>query len=146
MRRAPSLPIWIGLLGLLAPGLPGCDRGGAGPSGKSFTLTVEGPSTGKPGEPMAATVRVIPGKGYKVNLEFPTKLQVTGPAETTMPKKTLTAKDAARYTAEELLMKPSFTLARPGSQTFKGQLAFSVCTEQLCELKTEAVTWVAEAK
>jgi hypothetical protein len=128
------------------PGAEGTEGKEAPPKGKPYTLTVEKPAPGRAGEAMTATVKVVPGGGYKMNLEFPTKLTVNGPPEADPKTRTLTAKDAAKLTHAELLLRPAFTVPKAGSYKFEGQLNFSVCTEQLCEIKTEAVTWVAAAQ
>ncbi len=111
------------------------------PAGPSYRLEVAGPEQGKPGEAIRARIKVTPGEGYKVNLEYPTKLELQGPAGGAPGKVVLTAKQATRLTEAELLMEPSFTVQAPGEHPFSGELRFSVCTDKLCEFKKLAVKW-----
>jgi hypothetical protein len=123
-------------------GLVGCDTASSAAGDvKPYALTVKGPASGKLNAPLVATIRVLPKGGYKMNLEFPTKLKVAGPASATPPQLELTAKQAAKLTKAELLLKPTFKVNAPGVHAFAGTLRFSVCTEKLCELKSEAVKW-----
>lgn len=138
------------LAGLLALGLGACKKSGEGDSapagGPPYQLTVTGPEGGSVGEPLKAQVQVEPRGGYKVNLEFPTKLEVKGPAGATPEAVTLRGKDAAQLTEARLLLEPTFTVAGAGEHRFSGTLKFSVCTEKLCEIKNEEVSWVAKVQ
>lgn len=111
--------------------------------GEPFKLSVQPPAPGKVGGQFEAGVTVVPQGGYKVNLEYPTKLQITGPEAASPRGVTLTAKQAAKLTEAEMLFKPSFKISSAGDHTFKGALRFSVCTEKQCEIKNEKVKWVA---
>ena len=109
-----------------------------------YTLTVTPPAPGKVGTPLVAAVKVTPAEGYKVNLEYPTKLEITSPKGGNPDKVVLKAKQAAELTEKVLLLKPSFKMPRTGDHIFKGKLKFSVCTEKLCEIKKKKVQWVAK--
>lgn len=109
----------------------------------SYTLTVKDPTPVKAGNPAAATVQVVPKGPYKINLEFPLKLKVSGPASATPRELQLTGKQAAKLTKAELVLRPSFKVGAAGSHPFKGTLRFSVCTDAQCEIKSEAVSWTA---
>jgi hypothetical protein len=114
---------------------------GSGGKGKSFDLTVKGLSFGKGGASAVAAIQVIPKGGYKMNLEFPLKLKVSGPPAAKPRELEMTAKQATKLTKALLIMKPVFTLTTPGAHAFKGTLRFSICTEKQCEIKTETLTW-----
>lgn len=107
---------------------------------ESFKLTVEAPG-GKVGEQLAATVKVVPRGVYKVNLEYPHKLQVTAPEASSPKALKLTTKDA-KLSEAELSFKPAFKLSAAGDHTFEGKVRFSVCTKKQCEIKAEKVKWV----
>jgi hypothetical protein len=128
------------LLVLAAP--PGCSRG----KGQSYELEVTPPDAGRPGQVLKARVLVRPARGFKINREYPSKLQVSGPAAASPTSLELSAAQATRLDDEELLMEPGFSLPAPGEYTFSGKLKFSVCTEELCEFKELPVKWVARVE
>jgi hypothetical protein len=147
MRRRSlfAFPPLFLALALAVPVLGACNakHGGAQAPGPSFALTVEPPGEGRTGEELAATVRVVPRGRYKINLEYPTKLKVQGPAAATPGEATLTAKQAAKLDASVILFKPAFRLKAAGNHAFSGKIRFSVCTEEQCEIKNEKVAWTA---
>jgi len=113
------------------------------PQGEPFSLSIQPPAAGPVGGAFQAEVKVVPRGGYKVNLEYPTRLQVKGPAGVSPGEATLGAKQAATLTAAEILFRPAFKIDAPGDHAFEGSLRFSVCTDKQCEIKNEKVKWVA---
>jgi hypothetical protein len=126
----------------------GCARSTAVAAGAAtHELKVVAPAPAKLGEQTTATIRVLPKKPYKINLEFPLKLKLGGPAGAVTPTELqLGVKQAAKLSKEELLLKPSFTLQKSGSHAIKGSLRFSVCTDAQCEIKQEAVSFTIATK
>ncbi len=108
-----------------------------------YAITIKAPDPATVGDPVVATIQVVPRGPYKINLEFPFKLQVTGGTSVSPQALEMTAKEAATLTTSELLLRPTFKVAVAGAHRFKGRLRFSVCTDKLCEIKTEAVSWIA---
>jgi len=159
MRSNNATWVLVALLALMTPGChkkKGSGKGSASAGlgersakaggGPSYTLQVTAPEGSKVGEALRAKIRVTPAGEFKMNLEYPTKLQVQGPAGVAVPERqVLKAKQATRNTEAELLLEPSFKVNAAGSHAFTGALRFSVCTEQLCEFKNIAVKWVAKA-
>ena len=115
-------------------------------AGASFALSVEGPPVGQANQELVATVRVTPMNGYKVNLEYPTKLQIKGPAAATPREQTLTRAKAVKHSEAGILFRPAFKISAAGSHSFEGAIRFSVCTKSQCEIKNEKVKWVATAE
>jgi hypothetical protein len=142
--RLRALPAVLFLLGVAV--LVGCQQQTASAEAKPYAIAVKGPAAGKVGAALAATIQVTPKGEYKMNLEFPTKLKVSGPAAASPQQLELTAKQATKLTKAELLLKPTFKVSAAGSHTFKGTLRFSVCTEKQCEIKTEPVSWTVAVK
>ena len=132
---------------------PGCkqrsDDGGGGESGQSdgkpYRISIDSPAGGV-GEMLTATVKLEPRAPYKVNLEYPTKLTVSGPAAAAPRSLRLTAKDAARLDEKAGVFRPSVKLREGGKHDFSAIFKFSVCTKELCELLSEKLTWTASAK
>ena len=116
------------------------------PPGESFALSVKAPEEGKVGQELVASVQVVPKGPYKVNMEYPTKLEVKGPATAEPTQESLAKKQAVRHTTSEILFKPAFKLKEAGDYAFEGELRFSVCTKKQCEIKREKVKWVAKVK
>lgn len=145
------------LLFLLAHSFFACQRqskqGGEGEAepasaqpGPAYVLTVDPPKPGPAAQPARAQVRVVPKGVYKINLEYPAKLQINGPASASPQAFSLTNKDATQHSEAMLEFSPQVTFSEPGQYEFRGELKFSVCTAVQCEMKTEKVAWKAEIK
>ena len=109
--------------------------------GDNYTLTVTPPAEGKVGQKAGAVVQVLPGNGFKINLEYPTKLTVSGPTGATPQKLELSAKQATALLEHELKFRPAFTVTSAGTFRFAGKLKFSVCTKKLCHFHDLPVAW-----
>ena len=144
-----SNKLWLLALPLL---LVACNKGQAGGAGgttkqeETYTLTVVPPGAGAGGAELAARVRVVPRGGYKVNLEYPTKLSLKGSAGAAPAAPVITAKQAARMTKSELLMTPAVKASQAGTHAVTAELKFSVCTDQVCEFKSVPLSWSVTAK
>jgi hypothetical protein len=110
------------------------------PAAPAFKIEVAAPE-GKVGQELSAEVKVVPTGEYKINLEYPHKLKVSGPAAAAPREAALAAKDA-KISKAALRFKPTFKLSSAGDHAFTGKLRFSVCTEKQCEIKAEKVKWV----
>ncbi len=112
----------------------------------TYDLKIAEPPAAKAGELATATIRVVPKKPYKMNLEFPLKLKLGGPDSVAPRELQLGVKQAAKLSKDELLLKPAFKLLKGGSHAIKGTLRFSVCTDAQCEIKQEAISFTTSAK
>ena len=126
--------------------ISGCKKDGDGPgvAEKPYAIQVTPPAEGKIGSPLTARVRMEPRGKYKVNLEYPAKLEVMGPMGAAPMRQTIAKGDASALTERELIMDASFVIGKGGEHKFSGKLNFSVCTDALCELKSEDVTWTVK--
>ena len=113
---------------------------------KLYQLRVTPPAVVASGEPSTATISVTPRAPYKINLEYPIKLFLRAPPPITPATRTLGPTDAATFSAEALLLRPSLTLPTAGTFAIEGELRFSVCTESQCELLREPLRWRASAR
>ena len=132
----------------LAGGLTicGCDKkksaqAGDVQEGDNYTLTITPPGAGKVGQPVAAVVQVLPKNGFKINLEYPTRLTATGPTGASPAKLSLSAKKAAALLEQELKFRPTFKVTTAGTHRFSGKLKFSVCTDELCYFHEPPIAW-----
>ena len=113
---------------------------------KSFRFTIELPRKAAAGKPAEVTVRLRPKGRYKINMDFPFKLSVTPPAGASMGKKVLTKKDAERYTEKEARLRVPFTPSIKGKLRFGAECRFAICIAEACFPRTEALTWIVEAR
>jgi len=113
---------------------------------KRYRIGVIAPKGVPKGGTAIAAVSLKALEPYKVNLEYPLKLTVTGPSDVEPQTEVMGKKDAALFNKREVVLKPSCTVSNSGEHTFKAELRFSVCTAELCELKTEKLTWVARVE
>lgn len=118
----------------------------AAASGASFTVVVTPPSPGKVNTPVVAAVKLEPKNGYKINLEYPTKLTVQAPGGAVPASQVLAQKDAKRFAAAEAVFAPQTTFSAAGEHRVAATFKFSVCTDKVCEMKTEKLSWTASVK
>lgn len=143
------------LIAVFAVGLPSCKQdapptnaaaGQATASGAPFEVTVTPPAPATVGAAVAATVRLVPKNGYKVNLEYPTKLTVQAPAAGAPQSQELAKKEATKLTAAEAVFTPKTTFSAAGEHRVAATFKFSVCTDKVCEMKSEKLSWTAAIK
>jgi hypothetical protein len=94
----------------------------------------------------SATISVEPTDGFKMNLEYPTKVTLKAPDGVTLEKSKLSAKDASKLDKTGAVFNVAFTASEPGKKTVTGELRFAVCTDNECLPKTEAVSFVVDAQ
>jgi hypothetical protein len=117
------------------------------------TLAVIVPADAKAGAEAVARITVTPGKGYHVNTEYPTKLQLTPPSGVALPKAEFTAGghdkakgDAAELAEQGLVFAVKMTPSASGSYTINGKFKFAVCDASQCLPKKEAISIIVAAK
>ncbi|MDX2091678.1 MAG: hypothetical protein SFX73_27705 [Kofleriaceae bacterium] len=116
-------------------------------------LSVENPGEAKAGSEVTAKIVVTPTTAYKVNTEFPTKLEIKTPEGVTVAKAEQKAGgpdkakgDAEAFGERELAFTVKLTPAQAGNFTVNGTLKFAVCDKDTCLPKKEAVTIAFAAK
>lgn len=113
---------------------------------KSYRIELSPPREGKAGDSLVATVTLVPLGGYKVNQEYPTKLSATAASGVQPASLTLKKTEAASFSEKGAVFKPAFVAAAAGKYRVDATFKFSVCTEKVCELKSEKLHWFAAAK
>jgi hypothetical protein len=111
----------------------------------SFTVKVDVPPA-KHGERAVVKVHVVPGKGYHMNLEFPTALSMAATDGVTVEKTKQTGKEAARLVEAGLDFDVALTASAAGNKVMNGDLKFAVCSATSCDPKREKVSFTVEAK
>lgn len=117
------------------------------------TIAIVAPSDARAGAEAVARIIVTPGKGYHVNTEYPTKLQLTAPSGVALGKSEFTAggHDKAKGDADELAEQSlafavKLTPSASGSYTINGKFKFAVCDVSQCLPKKEAIAITVAAK
>lgn len=118
----------------------------AGETDASFALVVEQPAAVAPGAAATLRVRVTPGKGYKMNAEFPTKLTLEPTAGVELDKSSLVLADAEKFDDHQLVFAVKATPAAAGSYNVTGKIKFAVCTDATCDPKKRNVAFAVTAK
>lgn len=110
-------------------------------SDKTYTFKVVAPSQSAPGKPITVGVEVVPKTGWKMNMDFPTKLQITAPDTATVKGGEQAKEDAAEFVNHHALWTAEVTPAAAGSKELSVELRFAVCTATTCVPKREQATW-----
>ena len=118
----------------------------APPDAKNFALSVQAPATSEVGKVARARVKLEPGTGYKINKQYPIKLEVTPPGGVDVERKTLRAADAVRLDAQQALFEVAFTAKEAGRKELRAVLGFSVCTPKACLVKKEPLAFSTDVR
>jgi len=100
--------------------------------------SAEGPFT--PGKPGSFDITIRPKKEYHLNLEFPTSVSLEAPEAILLDSEKLGKKDAAVFGEELIRFKVPFTPAAAGAHPVKSEVAFAICTPEICVPKKETLT------
>jgi hypothetical protein len=111
----------------------------------SFKLATEQAAPASAGTESVARLVVHPGPGYKMNLEFPTKLTLEPPAGVTLAKTVLEPADAESFSEKGLAFAVKMSATSAGDYTIPATLKFAVCTEATCDPKKQKVALVLKA-
>jgi len=118
---------------------------GGGETEKEYSLQID-PEEAKVGQESKVSIRVIPQGEWHMNLEYPTKLEITPPAGTTVAKPKLAKADAIKLDEQSCEFAISFTPSEAGDKTFTGEFKFAVCQEEACVPKTEKLEFQVAVK
>lgn len=117
----------------------------AKPEEKNYLVKVI-PGEATAGQPATTIVQVTPTPGYKMNLEFPSKMKLTANDKVTAPKLEFSGPDA-EITEQALKFKVAYTANAAGKVDLAGAADFSVCNENACKLiRGEEVAWAVNVK
>jgi hypothetical protein len=119
---------------------------GPGKITDSYALEFKLPKDGKANATLTTAVTLEPRGEYKINMQYPFRLTVEGPADATPAKVVLQKKDAKKFGEKGVEVHHATKLPKAGEHRFSAEVKFSVCTKKHCELKTEKLTWVAKVQ
>lgn len=112
----------------------------------TYVVTVDGPQ-GKAGQDSKVSIVVKPKTGWKLNMDFPTKLKVEPPVGVTVAKKTLKKADAVEFSEKKgATWALSYKANDAGTKAFSGVLRFAVCTDATCDPKKAELAFNVQVK
>ncbi len=111
-------------------------------AGEHFTLEVRQVPAGAAGE-RAAELSIVPAAGYKVNLEYPTRVQLSATGGLTLPKPVLARSDAREMSKERARFLLPFVAPAGAKGELAAEVRFSVCNDRQCDLGHETLRWPA---
>ncbi|MCG3172405.1 MAG: hypothetical protein GMKNLPBB_00557 [Myxococcota bacterium] len=89
-------------------------------------------SPAQPGAPAQLPVRIIPAAGYKMNADYPLRLEVAGHDAVNFANLKLTASDIRDKSAAEWEIPITYTPKTPGEHKTRAKLKYSVCNPESC--------------
>jgi hypothetical protein len=112
----------------------------------SYTLTLDAPDRLASGAEGTVRVSVVPKKGWKMNKEFPTKLEVQAPAGVEVTKAEQRVEDAERFEDAGATWAIKFKSTQAGAKSFQAKFKFAVCTDATCDPKKQELAWVVNVE
>ena len=119
-----------------------------GVSKEQFEVSVKTPRETKVGEAAEAEITVLPKAGYKINLKYPSELELKRGSEgLTLPRKSFEKAHAKELTEARLRFVVAFTTTSAGTKVAHGELGFSVCTPKICITEPDfCIAWEVTAR
>jgi hypothetical protein len=120
--------------------------GGGAQADTSYSINLEAPKTLDKGTEGVVRVNVVPGTGWKMNKEFPLKLQVKAPEGVTLAKDKQSLEDAEKFEDKGATFAVKFKADSPGQKSFEADFRFAVCTDATCDPKRQTLAWVVDVQ
>lgn len=111
-----------------------------------YTLRLLYPPNLASGASGVARVVLTTKTGWKLNDEYPLKLQISPPTGTKVSKNTQSRTDATKWTKHAAEWQVQITASDAGAKPFSGKFKFAVCTDTTCDPKKELLAWVVNVK
>src|SRR6187401_766208 len=97
--------------------------------GEGYSIAVSTPRECKPGAAVTATVVVRPRAGWKLNTEYPFKLELTPAAGVTVAKPVLKKDDARRFAESGVDVDVVMTAGKAGPADVAATIKFATCDD-----------------
>ncbi|MBK9070086.1 MAG: hypothetical protein IPL79_03635 [Myxococcales bacterium] len=104
-----------------------------------FTISLTNPGHAAPGATVTAKVTALPGKGYKINKEFPATLQLDPTAGVAFSPARIERSAALVDNDHELTFGVQMSATAKGDYAVKGLLKFAMCDDANCMPKKQAI-------
>ena len=144
---------WLATLGAMV--VIACSNTSESPGGAAevpsqdrepYRLEIKAPAKAQVGQEARTEIVVTPGAGYKINVEYPAKLTLSKVPEGTKVASTTITKSKMNVEKTRLVVPVAFTPEGPGAKQFEGELRFSVCNPESCQMPRETVSWTTSAE
>lgn len=112
----------------------------------SYALVLDAPERVASGAEGTVRISVVPKKGWKMNKEFPTKLEVQAPAGVEVTKAEQRVADAERFEDAGATWAVKFKATEAGAKSFQAKFKFAVCTDATCDPKKQELAWVVNVQ
>jgi hypothetical protein len=114
-------------------------------SAANYAIHADAPKVARVGQSVTVVLRVTPQSGWKVNTRYPIRLKLQPVAGVELAR-TSFAKGDARVDEHEARFDVPVTIKEAGAKTVTGELKFSVCAADKCDIKKETVSWKLSAR
>lgn len=104
-----------------------------------FSISLTSPGPAAPGATVTAKVTAMPGKGYKINKEFPATLQLDATPGVAFSPARIERGAALVDNDHELTFGVQMSASEKGDYAVKGLLKFAVCDDANCMPKKQAI-------
>lgn len=111
-----------------------------------YTVKLVYPKTLANGASGTARLLVTTKTGWKLNNEYPTKLQIVSPSGVSIDKAKQKRGDAVHWAKHSAEFQVKITAKAAGNKPFTGKFKFAVCTKTTCDPKKELLAWVVDVK
>ncbi len=109
--------------------------------GEPYQVAIKAPAKAQVGQEVTTEVVVTSGGGFKINQEYPAKLVFSQVPEGTKLASSPVTKGEMTVEKARLVVPVRFTPQGPGEKRFEGELWFSVCNPESCQMPREKITW-----
>lgn len=125
---------------------PAAAKDEGGEAKKNYAIDTSGTTTVvKPGTDGTLKLQIKPADGYKVSAEAPLKIALSSD-QVKLAKEQLGHKDAAEKEAPAPTFTVPFSASKNGKGTISADAMFFICSETICERKTEKLTVAVDVK
>ena len=114
--------------------------------GQGWQLEIVAPPGAKAGAAAKATVVLRVRDGWKLNTEYPFKLELSPGAGAAVARPMLRKQDARRYDEHGAAIDVAITVAKAGTAEVRATVRFATCDDATCAPHKETFTITATAK
>jgi hypothetical protein len=118
---------------------------GTAVAGTYATVTASAPAT-TVNVRSTAKISIVPSSGFRLNMEYPTKLVMVAPSGVTMEKATQVRAEAVKFEEASAEFVVAFTASSVGKKTLTGELKYAVCKAADCIPQTAKVAINVDVK
>ena len=114
--------------------------------GQGWQLEIVAPAGAKAGAAAKATVVLWVRDGWKLNTEYPFKLELSPGAGAAVTRPMLRKQDARRYDEHGAAIDVAITVAKAGTAEVRATVRFATCDDATCAPHKETFTITVAAK